>query len=416
MVPEGYCYSEWMESDDNGNGSPGYYYCQVDESYCADSAMAHMPECQQQAAQESPTVPESIFLSSYTNSKTGDVKIALWNKKSDRDACVTSSSSEAKPSFGLKVRNAAGDDYDFYSFNFSTKDSMGGSIDEMLDQMSNGDATNKYIAKRIIDMGETRESWRVEQCSNSPYSDETNCKFRLEEFESHTWEDWSSGSPVSVTEKYSKWWWDVNDFDNNTSNNWSETTISGLSSETVQCTFDATDGSGLPFCPPYASTSGSYTQYYKTINNEKSKLMLVCKTTQSYGSGSSYSYLQQHIAGSDVRSTAVSQMDGASGCDATYASDSGHILAGIPKIQIESIRRIAMELALSKNYKFDESTLCEAYEPANEATFFSSCDSLSHDDPGKQLCYTKYNFTNDLGMDYINSHSVFGLAGTCFEC
>ncbi len=412
-VPEGYCYDQWYYWDEvNMKSLPAYYDCSSMYAYCEEPAMAMMPECMEMKAKEPVTAPEKIYFSEFTD---GDDKrkAALWESKARRDMCVHSGATEAKPAFGLRVGDGSGDFY-FFDFNLSTRSSLDGSIDQaVVDMIQHSDSHVQFLAKKILSMSKSRESWRIDQCDNSPYGDTDNtgesCKFRLEEIETYTWEEWdpNTGEYKTVTQNSPIWWYDINDFDSNT-NDW-KTDVSGdgYSSEVVQCTFDAADGSGLPFCPPYASSAGKYTQYFKTdANGNKLRLMLVCKVTQSYGDSNSYSWLQQSAAPSDTLTGsggAIDLMADASGCGAPYSSGP---LANIPEIQLESMRRVALEFSLSRNYQFDKDYLCHGVD-TEDSWNFNQCDSIGYGEAGYQLCWETWNFSSQLGLSKSNTTGTF---------
>ncbi|MEZ4743614.1 MAG: hypothetical protein R3B45_14410 [Bdellovibrionota bacterium] len=432
-VPAGFCYDEYAYWDQNLQKTvPGYHDCSSDYAYCSDPAMAMMPECIEKQGNSQPAeIPTSMYLSQYEDPVTGNVKIGLWESKDRRDACISTNGSENNPSFGLKL--ADGSNFSLFEFNLSTKSAMDASIDLAIDNMYNSsNPDHKYIAQKIISMGATREAWRVDQCKNSPYKDASNtpidtleddpnnqgqkiqsatCKFRLEEFETYTWEDWSTGSPISRTESYTRWWWDVHEFNSNISGNWSTSDNPfGVIKETVLCTFDASDGSGKPFCPSYASAAGTYNQYYKTdANGKKSRLMLVCRVEQD-----SWDWLQQSAAPSDVMSDAINALKDANGCSPLYSGS--NVLAGLPEVQIESVRRVALELSLSKNYRFDTANLCHGVETAASWTF-NRCNNMSYGDNGYQLCWENYNFQSKLGMsqDYTAGSYYNGCSNPAYS-
>lgn len=431
-VPAGYCYSQWLMPPGGTNTSTGtggtttapqggYGECTVIFPYCFDSMnpnMQSMPECiaARSAGQKDPP-PTQLFLSQHEDDLKDLTRVAVWKDAQTRNACIdtTAGYTEVKPAFGLKLKKDMSS-FSFFPFNLSSRSALDASIDAAVDDMAkSSDLDSQFIARKLISMGGKRESWRVEQCKNSPYSDSANpailidmpegttdisyhkCQFRLEELTSYSWEDWSTGTPKTVTNTYPTWWWDTEEFKSNTSGKWTVDANSlELSSEAVQCTFDAADGSGLPFCPPYASPAGTYTQHYKLdTNNNKVRLMLVCMVTQQSGGSQSYSFLQQSPSPSKIMSEAITTMASSSGCDSLYSGT--HALAGVPKMQVESIRRVVSELALSKNFQYDREKICHGVD-GGASWDFNSCSSAAYGAAGYQLCWNHYQFSSTLGL------------------
>jgi hypothetical protein len=144
----------------------------------------------------------------------------------------------------------------------------------------------------------------------------------------------------------------------------------------------------------------------------------------NYGNGiQHYYYLQQSPSPSNVMtgaSGAIAAMATSSGCGAVYASGSGHVLAGLPKIQVEAIRRVAGELALSKNFEFDHSKLCHGVDVNTSGATpwdFNRCDMGQFGDAGYQLCWGKWAISDVLGLKLRPSgdanNGVFMREGKC---
>jgi hypothetical protein len=464
-VPEGYCYDQWlMPTMAAGNMTAGtltgtstqrggYVECMLRYGYCFDDTntqMQTMPECV--AARKVTTkdpLPTKLFLSEYTDSVKDESKIAVWKDAASRNACISTGYSEAKPAFGLKLGTATSA-FNFFPFNLSAKPAMDASIDDAIDRMAKWSSGSeiqdyKFVANKLISLGSNRESWKVQQCKNSPYGDSANppqyvdgpdtdtdttgpdtdtdtqlytyhkCQFRLEEINTYTWEDWSTGEPKTISSSYPTWWWDTDEFRSNSSGKWSVDAPTGLETQDVQCTSDAADGSGLPFCPPFASTAGIFQQYHKMVDGKKARLMLVCMVDQTYNYGSGvshYYFLQQTPSPSNTMSTAISTMDASSGCGAVYPATGGHALAGLPKIQVEAIRRVAGELALSKNFEFDSSKLCHGVD-VDSSWDFNRCDSGKFGEAGYQLCWGQWAFSSVLGL--AKSGGVYTRDGQCAD-
>jgi hypothetical protein len=337
-------------------------------------------------------------------------KVSIWESKGRKDQCLPSGSSfsEINPGIGMRIQNSTSSGTDFHRFNLTSMNTLLNSLDQTVLNLTNSsDPHHVTLAQNLIENAKNRESWQVEQCVNSPFN-EGSCKLRVEEIESYTYYDYQQKK--DVTQSYTKYWWDLQAFDA-----WPavEAGVDLLTVDVVDCTFDAADSSGKPFCPPHASASGTYNEYYKMVDNRRVNLQLVCKNPSG-------NWLQQWVAPANTVAGAVTLMtESNKKCvrkDVWDPATPAHPYNGLYGAEIDAIRKSLMDLTNSQGFMNQGGQeLCRGLDSSpvtiNEVTSpwtFATCDDYTNfgwqnPNPGEAICWGRWPLQDQLGLMFDNS-------------
>lgn len=316
-------------------------------------------------------LPSKMYLAQFSDAN-GKSKVSVWQSKEAHDLCVppSSTATEANPGFGIKVGAT------LYALNYNSQTALEASIDSAFNSMP------ASLVTSIKKSARNQSSYEVQMCQNSPYS-ASICKLILEETESYTWYNYSTGQDETYT--YPRYY-GFYDFDGLTDY------AGTVTSATKSCTTDPAQaswevGKGLPMCPPGATvaagaTTGSMVEYFGTNGNgESKKLQLACKVE-------AYWYIKQEPAMGSTKAAAIAAAESASGCSVINAVGTNY--HNLYEVERRAIRRTISDMASYKMYygwgATDFSNLCDGYN-VNLATFnFQECENRTDPTALPEFC------------------------------